>query len=193
MTLPDNYGIATFKFEITASGSQSVVTMGFHNTPLDDASTIADTLGAVWDAEMTGSLLCNTYTFVSCYVLLSIGGVEQSGESPVGTVGSNTSDPSTPATAVGVKKVTSYAGKKYRGRMYLPAGYVSENHVGADGNIGSTEVSALQGAMDNVLAGFSANSYPAYLLHTDATAPTPISSLIVRNHVRTQRRRQKLL
>lgn len=191
MLIPDNYGVAAFHHTLGATGELMVTTVGFHNTPIDDALTIATALNTVWGSDMT-DLLSDQYTNDGCYVLISIGGVQQSAFFPDGTAGAITLGPVSPAVSVGVKKATSYAGKHYRGRFYLPAGYLPEAHVTAAGVIDGTDVTNLQAAMTNVKNDMNSAGYPMYLLHHDATAPTPINELIVRNQVRTQRRRQRL-
>jgi len=187
MLIPDNYGIVAFYHLLGTE--RMVTTCGFHNTPIDDAITIAAALNTLWGGSMS-DLLSDQYTQEGTYVLLSIGGVEQSAFDPDGGAGAVAGAPPSPAISVGVKKQTSYAGKKYRGRFYLPAGYLTEAGIDAAGVIDSSKVSALQGGMDDVRTGMNSLGYPMYLLHSDATAPTPVNALLVRPNVRTQRRRQ---
>lgn len=193
MTPPENYGVAAFKFTLDSTDQEFVTTCGFHNTALADADTIAGEMVVAWDAAFTDDLLSNLYTFTSVYVIIGIGGVLQSAEAPANVVGTETGAPVSPAVAVGIKKQTSYAGKHYRGRMYLPAGYLAEAAVSSAGIITGGDVTALQTAIDNFKAFAAANDCPLYLLHEDPLIdPTPINAFIVRNSVRTQRRRQHL-
>jgi len=191
MEIPDNYGSVAFHHTLAATGELNVTTVGFHNTPIDDAATVAGTLATIWDNDMTAGL-SDQWTFDGAYVLLSIGGVMQSAFGTVNNPGAVAGAPPSPAIAVGIKKETSYAGKKYRGRFYLPAGFLLEGHISAGGIIDAADVTDIQTQIDNVKADMNAGGYPMYLLHNDATAPTPIDAVIVRSAVRTQRRRQRL-
>ena len=101
-------------------------------------------------------------------------------------------EPVSPAVTVCVTKQTSYAGKKYRGRMYLPAAYLSEANVNAAGIIDGATYSSLQDQVSGLLADMNTAGLPMYLLHSDATDPTPVNDLLPRLSVRTQRRRQHL-
>lgn len=192
MVIPDGYGQTTIKFTDTIAAEVVATTYGFHNTPIDDALTIANSMATTWDGNFTAAQLSDKYELTSAYVLINIGGVMQSAEVNIGTVGTVATDPPPPAVAIGIKKETSYAGKHYRGRMYLPAGYVRKDKVDAAGHIDAAVVSALQGSIDNVKGLNNTDGYPWYLLHNDATAPTPVNQLLVHNIVRTQRRRQHI-
>jgi len=192
MVIPENYGEASAIYEYLDTGERMTTSFGFHNTPIDDAITIANQLTADWSSAFTVSTFLDSYRYVGMYVLIRIGGVLQSFQTSDNLDGDVSAEPVSPAIAVGVKKQTSYAGKKYRGRMYLCPAHISEANVNGAGVIDGATVSALQGKMDTILANVNADGYPMYLLHSDATDPTPVEALIVRDNVRTQRRRQRL-
>jgi hypothetical protein len=193
MSIPANYGVVTFKEELIATGEVMNWTMGFHNTPLDTADVIGPIMsGNVYMVAFPNAVRIDQYAYVGCNVLINIGGVMQSFDDAQDEVGTVAAAPVSPAIAVGVKKQTSYAGKKYRGRFYLPPAHLGESSVNAGGVIDGTTLGNIQDNCDDVLTQMTTEAYPAYLLHGDATAPTPINALIVRSNVRTQRRRQRL-
>lgn len=194
MTIPDNYASVAHVFDCSATDAPMTTTHGIHNTGIATAEELSDLLGTVWTNDCCGSSLSDTYTYVGAYVLLNIGGVMQSALVPKNSVGTQTATAPSPAVSVGVKKNTTYAGKKYRGRMYLPAGYLTEATVSNGGVITSGTVDDIQTIMDNYLADINAGDAPMYLLHGSGLIdPTPVSFLTVRGNVRTQRRRQSLL
>jgi len=192
MEIPENYGQATFIYEFIDTGEKMTTSVGFENTALQDAITLANSISTVWAGEFTPSTTLDSYRYNGCYVIIGIGGVLQSAQSIDDADGTVNAAPVSPAVSIGVKKQTSYAGKKYRGRMYLSPAHLSEANVNGAGVIDGATVSALQGLLDNFYSGMIANDTPCVLLHSDATTPTPINAFLVRDNVRTQRRRQHL-
>ena|SRR5690349_21378239 len=192
MVIPENYGEAIAVYEYIDTGERMTTSMGFHNTPVEDATVNAINLSTAWRGIWTAATTLDSYRFVGMYVLEMIGGVLQSSQTADNTDGTVNAEPVSPAVAVGVKKQTSYAGKKYRGRMYLPPAFLSEANVNGAGVIDGSTITGLQSRADDWLAEMNSIGLPMYLLHSDATTPTPVTDLIVRDNVRTQRRRQHL-
>lgn len=191
MDIPENYGIVAFKHVLDTTGEESSVTAGFHNTSIDDALTIATFMANNWTASFDHTYLSNEYTFVGAYVIINIGGVEQAAQFDVNEAGTRSSAVPSPACALCVKKQTSYAGKRYRGRFFLPAGWLTEAELSPAGVIDTSWLTPIQGFCDDLLTAMSGDGYPMYLLHTDGGTPTPVNALLARNKVRTQRRRQR--
>jgi len=191
MIIPDNFGIVAWKFSLDSTGDEFTTTAGFHNTSVDDAETIAPFMMNNWTASFPAAKLSNEYTFVGAYVIISIGGVEQASQYNGNEAGTRSSAVPSPAVALCVKKQTSYAGKRYRGRMFLPAGYTTEAETSPAGVIDPSWLGPIQDCCDDLLTAMSGDGYPMYLLHTDGGTPTPVNQLIARNKVRTQRRRQR--
>lgn len=107
-----------------------------------------------------------------------------------GTRSTVTSPP--PNVAYLLRKNTSFAGRRYRGRMFLPGS--SNGGIQQGGILSGAEftlVDAAAGALDNVFQGVgSANLSQPVLLHSEApTTPTPVTSLSAELIVATQRRR----
>lgn len=190
--IPDNYGVASAIVELTSSGERMTTTFGFHNTHLDDAITNASLISGKWMDNFTIGSLTDSYTYVGVYVIESIGGVLQSAQTSDSLVGTVHDDPPSPAVSCGITKQTSYAGKKYRGRMYLPAGYMVESEINEGGKLSDAQFGSIVTQATGLLADLDSAGVPMYLLHRDATVPTPVNDLLVRQLVRTQRRRQRL-
>jgi len=192
MIIPENYGVAVPVYEFIDTGERMTFSMGFHNTGINDATDNSIQLSVSWRGIFTASTFLDAYRFVGMYVLEMIGGVLQSAQTADNLDGDISAEPVSPAVSVGVKKQTSYAGKKYRGRMYLPPAFLSEANVNGAGVIDGATITGLQSNMDDWLAEMNDVGLPMYLLHSDATVPTKVDDLIVRDNVRTQRRRQHL-
>lgn len=102
-------------------------------------------------------------------------------------VGARTGDMLPPQAAGVISWRTGLAGRKYRGRSYIPG-------IAEMDQAGGTLVAGAQANLD-VLAGAVNNYWPAafsgthVIWHRDNTTPTPVSSWVIRPVVYTQRRR----
>jgi len=192
MIIPENYGEAVAVYEFIDTGERMTTSFGYHNIGTDDATSNSIQLSTSWRSIFTAATTLDSYRMLGMYVIQMLGGVLQSAQTADNMDGTVNADPVSPAVAVGVKKQTSYAGKKYRGRMYLPPAFLGEANVNGAGVIDGATVTAIQGRADDLIAELNSVDLPMYLLHSDATSPTHVDDLIVRSNVRTQRRRQKL-
>lgn len=112
---------------------------------------------------------------------------------PSTTVGGGTGEPATLAASVVVTQKTALAGKRYTGRMYLPA--PNEGAVAGDGRTyQAVSVTAFQNAMNAYFTAINAigaagDTARFAVLSRRIGVATPVTSLVVRNYVATQRRR----
>lgn len=90
-----------------------------------------------------------------------------------------------------VKVGTAYAGRSYRGRMYLPG--LSESAANPGSIFSPTVVNAYQTCYEDLLAalgsGGSNADYTWVVYSKKLSASIPVTSVAVRNVVRNQRRR----
>lgn len=191
--IPDNYGLAVAKYQLTASGEVMVTTFGFHNTGVDDAITNASLISGIWTDNFTIATTLDQYTYLGMYILEKIGGVLQSAQTSDDLAGTVNAEPVSPAVSACITKQTSFTGVKYRGRMYLPPAMLAEINVNAGGTIDTATFDQLTANATGLLSDLDAAGVPMYLLHSDASTPTPVNDLLVRSRVRTQRRRQHLV
>jgi len=70
---------------------------------------------------------------------------------------------------------------------------LSEANVNGAGVIDGATVASLQVKLDNFRNALADLELPMHLLHNDATVPSEVINLLVRDNVRTQRRRQHLV
>jgi len=94
-----------------------------------------------------------------------------------------------------IKKTTAFAGRRFRGRMYIP--YVSTNGVTQTGSLQSAEQTILVARASAILTALVAagpNASELSLLHAESAlsatpSPTPVAALTAEAVVATQRRR----
>lgn len=192
--IPDGFGIATLKVLRTGASAPDVWTFGYAlpagaSTPDGNANTISSS----WVNQFTAASTLNVYTYIGCHVLQNEGGFLSAGDKVSSVAGTLSAAAAAPAIAVRVTKRTAFAGRKYRGRVFLPPAYVSETNINEAGVIDASTLASIQTKATAFYAAMVTADMPLHLLHSGATAPTAITSLIVRTSVGTQRRRQDLL
>lgn len=188
--IPDGFGEAVIRYQNVADGQVFVTTFGFDDngvlTPDNTAAQIRDR----WLLSNPSAGILNSYIFTGCHVLMNRAGVLMAGDAIAANAGTVAAAAVSPAVSMCVTKRTAAAGRKFRGRMYLPPAFLSEANVDTIGQIDAATKAGRQGAMNALLAGLTADLSPMVLLHRDLTAPTVVTSLLVRTSVRTQKRRQ---
>jgi len=198
LIIPEGYGSATMTWTNADLPSPVTVTCGFkNNVAFSPPEVVAEAIFGYWvdlAAPCHADQMMIGWTFDSVYVLQDRGdGLESATyASPVAGSQVIAGNPQQPAySPLVVSKTTSSAGKKFRGRMYPPMTYGGEPSVSVAGYI--EPLVALPQIRANYAALFDAwdgGDFTPYLLHSDATAPTPINSFLVRPIVGTQRRRK---
>lgn len=199
LIIPPGWLQAVYTFELTGDPEPMVITCGHKidsgsggNGP-DSPNTLLTAFAANWMSEMS-----NQYKLVSCTSY-----VGQDGGSPavyVSTLGpypgENSGSVVPQNTAYLIRKRTDVAGKRGRGRFYLPG--VRESVVDQAGNVHPDQVTAINLAASNWYDDLTSSPgltyYPPYVLHRSEgigiePAPSAITSFRCENIVATQRRR----
>jgi len=186
--IPDGFGEAAWQFLASGDPDPWFVTIGvaFEDPfdPEDWLSAMADTWGAhLRDVSLSDMALVLTK------ISYNDGGSMLEAEHPVGLLGTGGTTKLPQNCACLVRKNTGLVGRHFKGRMYWP-GILSEADVSPVGRIDSSVVTAYQALFNSVYGDLNAvtNAQPA-LLHTDATAPTFVTSFSVQQTIATQRRR----
>lgn len=202
--IPPGYVQLTHSLTHAGNTHTALVTIGgkVESAPFNQANCASHhnifvaAMAPLWDSEIT---------FSRTVALVGNDGpalrYEVSGTNP-GTRTTGTSLP--PAVSIVVRKVTAFAGRQYRGRMYLP--FPSTLDFGQGGAWASGRQAAVQTLVTTLFgdmtAGTGNNLSEVTLLHADrvdsngdpipgsAASPTPITALQVTNFAGTQRRRQ---
>jgi hypothetical protein len=189
--LPAGFGVATIKYQNNNSGQIFVTDLGFTDDPTATAASQATAISSAWLGSFTAATSLNSYSFIGVAVLINRGGTYLSGQHIEHVAGTVNAEAVSPAIAVRVTKYTGIAGRKHRGRFYLPPAFLPEANVNTAGVIDAATQSGIQGRMNSFLAAINALAQgPVVLLHSDASTPDPIADFQVRSTVGTQRRRQ---
>lgn len=152
-----------------------------------DANSIAGTMGTFVKGVMTSDY---SVINVNCFAGTSAGDV--SFDSATGNgAGAIVAAPVPQNTAYLIRKSGALAGRKHRGRMFIPG--VRESVVEAVGSLTTGEQSRITALVDAFF--FTRTTSAVYdsfeILHSygDATIPTPITAMRIDPVVATQRRR----
>jgi len=119
-------------------------------------------------------------------------GVLDFGEDPQVNAGTSSAANNTPVpnSAILVQRRTGLAGRKFRGRIFVPPFGLSEANVSAAGIMDAAVVTTFQSQWAGALGNFTTLGLDMVLLHENpATEPTLVSSLQVQARMASQRDR----
>lgn len=188
MIVPDGYAQVHAKF-LNAAGHLCDCAWGYVITDIPDQTAIDDISDVLATAYKL--VLASSSEFLGVHVEVGASPFDLIFDSTSGA-GSGTvgGDISSPQVQCLVKKVTGAAGRKNRGRMYVPD--VAEAVVDQSGVINVTgrgRADLVATAFFTGVLGVAADFTVPVLLHTDATTPTVIVGFTVEVKAATQRRR----
>lgn len=196
LLIPTGYGLWTFEMQHVGIAHTAFCTLGFKvSTPPYTATHAANALAA-W-ATSLAPLHDNEITYSRCVALIGNDGPPFRYEA----VGTSTGSRATqtimpPNNTYLIRKGTSFSGRRYRGRLFIPFVASGAAAVGQSGQLASAEVSNLTTRAAAILTNLVAagpNASELSLLHavglTATPAPTPITTMTADDFVATQRRR----
>ncbi len=198
--IPAGYAIGSLRWTCVGDPEPHVSTIGLDvvsaSTPTP--AQVADLLSTAWISAHPAGALSALYVFIGSTVTFG----PQPGEGPSaedvrnvpGTASNSTAPPPTSNVSLLVKKSTALGGRRNRGRMYLPAGYLKETDIDQNGWMIESTRGVYQARMDAFLSNLTtpAPTLNPVILHSDALVePTPITSFTVQRQVATQRRRMR--
>ena len=176
-------------FTTNIDGHRCQNSMGYSIDPGVDQTT-ADAVSDALSVPYKAQLSANSY-FNGVRIIVGADGPESEFDSVSSAgVGGRSGDFESPMVQGLIRKSTAFAGRKYRGRMYIPD--MADSQVDYNGNVNSAGQTLLQGIADGWMGlnAIDALLLLPQLLHTaEVLAPTEVTSLLVENKVATQRRR----
>lgn len=187
---PPGFALVAYKWSLSGDNQDMVSTVGVdlnaNNQSLQaQADALADKFTAGFGAAefMTGW----TYKGVTLRVGQPGGGTAVA-EAPRNVAGTFNAETPPQNCSLLIKKLTAVAGRRNRGRMYLPPFCITESAVTKNGQILAQNVTDIQTNLNQWLG----SDFAWVLLHGDLPAPlapTPISAFVLDNVIATQRRR----
>jgi len=194
MAIPAGFGVWSATWAVVGTARNVTTTVGFHVAPGDvnaapsNAAFRANTIaaGKIWGA----ALMPNYYSLTETKSLCNIGGFLFTDSNFGANVGSSGNQPCPINSALLVNKVTGIAGRKFRGRFFAPLN-MSENDVDQVGLITPAILATHQARWDTFALAMTTAVYPLYILHTDGSAPTLVTSLVLSQRVGTIGRRMR--
>lgn len=187
--IPNLFSLATITFTTVGVARPQQITMGLQPgvglTPAQQNAALRGALIGAVNRPFSAANMDNQYSCVESKILYrNASGVLLSHIDTGIVVGTKVIDPLPLNTSVILRKVTSFAGKKYRGRCLLPPMFFNEADVDNAGNISA--VATYQTIWDNAYASLVAGAVPPVLLHDDpALTPTAINSFSVNTRIGT--------
>jgi hypothetical protein len=199
MIIPDGFAHVVHHFQFGTSTEECSFGYGVDHGgfPAPTApEDIADELHGLLHLNVTDALFTPTRMNIGDKLLrtsVSMGGSPPAvGEKVLTVTGTSGTQAVAAAhwSAITVQKVTGKGGRKYRGRICVPAVGMSEDMFNTNGVMPDAVVTDQQSRWTAFFTALNGLALPMVLLHSDpAIAPTPITSLKVKPQVGLQRRR----
>lgn len=187
-------GFAQCKLIWTLTGDAEPMVCVFGVANDDDLTVqqIADFVDASWQDEVVPATLSSAWTYRGAEAQLgtaegSGGDVAVNSSAVVGTA-STAAMPQN--VSMLVHKRSASSGRKNRGRMYLPGGYLQETAVDPAGAVSSGLITSFGALLTAFLADLATGNLPMVIFHSDSVAtPTLVTSLTIDPVIGTQRTR----
>lgn len=193
LVIPPGFAQGLLRWQQTSQTKEYLCTIGLDLDGNPAADDVASELRGAWSSSFAASTLATDYAFLGATVYIGQdGGPPLVGESIIPVTGTSAGSRTTQNVAILVRKRTAFGGRRNRGRMYVPAGYLTEAGVGSDGTLDNTFRSTFQTNINAFLTTLPAVGViaGACILHsTGLVGPTAVTSLTVEAKVATQRKR----
>lgn len=201
------FGFANCHFHFTENiGDKATSTALAFECADSDPDTVAQDLHELFlEHPLQGGGNLNTaWTYLGTSVTKgTVSGPPELGVFPAAVPGTAPGSAPPPNVSIIIRKRTGLAGRKYRGRMFMPAGWVAEGEINSGGGIDSGRITGYNIWLTEWFNDATISGYPMYLLHQHGTyvnrdgetvvvsplAPTALSGLSTDPVVSTQRRR----
>lgn len=185
--IPTGFAQCNLFFVGSSVPRNAQIALGIDNNATLGAPALAGVVGGAWVTHIM-PLLPEVLTLEG--VKAKLGPNATGAESTISygvPGGDDDAEPMPPNVAILVSKNTATGGIKNKGKIFVPAFPESDSSGG--GYLLVARQTAWQTAMDAFLGALDTADSPMVVLHNDATAPTPVTDLLVQLRLATQKRR----
>lgn len=195
LIIPEDFGQLTFHMSSSETAGAVVCTLGVGIGTSNELGDTVNHAAAAW-SNLIMPLITNTITFTGASLLARRSNLLERWDSTVEApqAGGNGPAQLPDNCAILVQKKTAFAGKRNRGRIYMPG--VDEGSV-VRNTLGEIALIGLQSAWDafGTELKLDEGTYNApmlpVILHHSAGAPTEINNFVVQARLATQRGRMR--
>jgi hypothetical protein len=161
------------------------VTMCFVASSTTSAD-LGQLIGDTWHDEVMGNLSADY--FLTSVLVTKLDTVSAGVDTGFAIAGGDGNGALPDQVALGVTLQTGLAGRSRRGRWYIPG--IPNNQVDGDPSLfKSTYVATMQGNVDSFMSAMATGGAELQVLSRAIPDAQPVTSLLVRRQIRTQRRR----
>ncbi len=198
LVIPPGYGQVSYRWTVEGDPEEMISTCGVNLAGVaGDFQGACDLMRDEWQAQFPAAAFFNTYRWRGTRLRVGQDGAPPLVfESQANVLGTSTDKALPNNCAILVKKLTASAGRRNRGRFFLPPAFANEATIGQTGIIDSAAVTALNVKFAALLASMIGGTapYTPVILHSvaegaPAMTPTVITQFIVDDRVATQRKR----
>lgn len=204
LVIPPGTFQVKLRWGLASDPEEMISTIAVRDADNDDRETlqVAKAVADSWAGAWGPANLVSGYTFLGCDAIKGTGGGAPevaSYDNPIAGTAVNPCPPSN--CSVLLKKKTAMGGRQNTGRMFLPAGYLTEIAVGALGDLAAGALTAFADNAAQFLENLTdstpgvinelTNFVPQLLHSNPLTDPTPITSLVPDRLIATQRQRMR--
>lgn len=189
MLIPEDYAQVNLQFTGTGVPFGAECTFGVFAGIVTSPTAIADAVAASTSDAVLESLYVDEVTLSNIHVKVGPNDTGASTDRVTLQPGTHSGAPGHAGASFLIKKMTNLGGRKGRGRMYLPG--IAEESIITGGLMDGAFISAASTVLDDFLEALDTYEIPMQLLHSDATVPTVVVSLVGDSRAATQRRRQR--
>jgi hypothetical protein len=181
------FGELLFQMKRTGENRPMLVTIGFKNTVAPTTAQL-NTLHQAFDSRFN-TVASSVYScdFVRSRYQATATAVTVTQSSDATTIFAGGTDDELINSAVVIRKATTIAGRKNRGRFYMPG--VLHGNIEAGGQLTATALSNWQFSAAAFFTDLLATLQEVVINHGDLSTPTTVLSFEVNRRLGTQRRR----
>lgn len=193
--IPPGFAQVFIRFTVTGDNEEMLTSIGVRlQAGVTDPVAVAAELSADWQAAWLPSTLGTGWTCLGARAYLGSDGDYPVGEGGLTTAGTSATAKLPNNCALLGQKQSGLTGRRNRGRMFIPSGYLSEGSIDEAGYMSAGDQTTFSGRMENFRTSIEAGtSYDrAVILHSSSpTTPTVITKMSVSRQIATQRTRMR--